>query len=77
MAAYADFYGWDGYNVDFENMDPRDKDLFTGFVEKLSQLLHKAGRTVSVDVTGIVDNSPFWSGCYDRKALAEKLIIWS
>ncbi len=72
MAAYADFYGWDGYNVDFENMDPRDKDLFTGFVEKLSQLLHKAGRTVSVDVTGIVDNSPFWSGCYDRKALAEK-----
>lgn len=72
MAAYADFYGWDGYNVDFENMDPQDKDRFTGFVAALSQALHASGKTVSVDVTGIVEGSPYWSGCYDRKALAEK-----
>ena len=70
MAAYAAVYGFAGYNMDFENMDPKDKDWYSDFVSHLARVLHKNGKTLSVDVTAIVDGSPFWSGCYDRKTLA-------
>jgi len=72
LAAYAEVYGLAGWNMDFENMDPRDKTLFTAFAETLADRLHAAGRKLSVDVTAI-GNSPdsYWNACYDRKALAE------
>lgn len=70
MASAARAYGLYGYNIDFENMNPRDKDRFTALVKKLSEALHKDGKVLTVDITVYNESSPYWSLCYDRKALA-------
>lgn len=71
MVSEAKVYGLYGYNIDFENMDPDDKDRFTHFVKKLSEALHKDRKVLSVDITVYNESSPNWSLCYDRKALAQ------
>ncbi|XEC92969.1 glycosyl hydrolase family 18 protein [Paenibacillus tarimensis] len=62
--------GLDGVNVDFENIDIRNKEQFVGFIHELKELLAQSGKTVSVDVTR-ENPDPFWSGSYDRKGLGE------
>lgn len=58
----------DGINVDFENINPKNKVDFVDFVKQLKKTLSPHGIVVSVDVTR--DNpDPFWSGSYDRKEL--------
>jgi len=65
-------YDLDGINIDFENMDPGDKYLFTSFVEKAVVNLHSVGATVSVDITRKTGSSSnWWSSCYDRAGLAK------
>lgn len=71
LGAYAEVYGLDGWNIDFENMDPKDTALFTGFIKNLSQVMRQNGYKLSLDVTAIgTQKDSFWSSCYDRKALA-------
>ena len=72
LSSYAAVYGLDGYNIDFENMDPADKFRFTDFIKNAADLLHKEGKKISVCVTGIESQQSFWSGCYDRKALSQE-----
>lgn len=65
-------YNLDGINIDFENMDPADKDLYTRFVEKAVKQLHTVGATVSVDITRRTSSpTNWWSACYDRTGLAK------
>lgn len=71
IAALSEVYGLYGYNVDFENMDPKDKDLFTDFMKNLSQPLHGAGQKLTVDITVYNAGSSTWSLCYDREKLSE------
>lgn len=60
----------DGINVDFENIDPKNKQDFVLFITELKKALEPNGITVSVDVTrGNID--PFWSGSFDRKELGK------
>ncbi|MBX6350610.1 MAG: glycosyl hydrolase, partial [Clostridia bacterium] len=68
LLAQAKLYGFDGVNVDWENMRPEDRDLFSQFVRELVPLAHAAGLVVSVDVT-FPGPSAFWQKPYDRKAL--------
>ena len=70
LTAYAAVYGLKGWNVDFENMRPSDKDAFTAFVKDLAERLHDEGKSLSVDITVIGDEDSYWTGCYDRGALA-------
>lgn len=70
LAAIAIVYDFDGWNLDFENMDEADKHLYTKFVEEVSRQLHNHGKEVSVDITAYSD-SPNWSLCYDRGAMAD------
>lgn len=72
LAGYALAYGYDGYNFDFENIDFKDKDRLTAFVEHLSKGLQAYNLYTSMDVTGY-SNSPNWSLVYDRPALAKSL----
>jgi spore germination protein YaaH len=58
----------DGINVDFENMDIKNKDDYVNFIRQLKDTLHPHGILVSVDVTR-ENPDPFWSGCYDRHRL--------
>jgi opacity protein-like surface antigen len=71
MTAYAIVYSLTGYNMDFENMDPEDKSLYTDFIETLAKKLHEAGKQISVNITANVFPDSYWTGCYDRKGLAD------
>ena len=70
LAAYAMLFGVDGFNLDFENMDPADRDAYSAFVQAVAERMRPLGRKTSVDVT-VESTSAFWSRCYDRRALGE------
>lgn len=70
MEQLAKDYELDGFNLDFENINPADKDKLTDFVKEISKALKPQGLIISIDVT-IPSNSGYWSKCYDRKAIAE------
>ncbi len=72
LVLYALSYGFDGYNLDFENINYSDKAKLTAFVTYLAKRLHEYNLTVSADVTGYSD-SPNWSLVYDRAALGNVL----
>ncbi len=67
---YSAQYRLDGINIDFEDINLRDKDVLTQFVRELSPLLKEKGLVVSMDITP-VSNNENWSLCYDRKVLGE------
>ena len=72
MVLYALTYGYDGYNLDFEDVHYKDKAKLTSFVTYLTQRLHEFNIYVSMDVTGYSD-SENWSMVYDRKHLGKVL----
>lgn len=72
LIGYAVLYKFNGYNIDFENINYSDKDRLTAFVARLSQACRAYGLKISMDVTPI-SNSMNWSRVYDREALAPHL----
>lgn len=62
-------YNLDGINVDFENMNESDKNVYSRFLIELAPRLKKIGKTLSVDVTA-PDGSETWSLCFDRNTIA-------
>lgn len=64
----ANKYNLDGINIDFENMNESDKDVFSRFIIELSPKLKEAGKVLSVDVTA-PDGGETWSMCYDRNVI--------
>lgn len=63
-------YKLDGINVDFENMNMSDKDMYSRFIIELAPRLREYGIVTSVDVTA-PDGSENWSLCFDRDVLAD------
>lgn len=63
-------YGFDGINVDFENMYEKDKDVYSRFIIELTPRLKEVGLVTSVDVTA-PDGSPTWSLCFDRNVIGD------
>lgn len=72
MLLLAAKYKFDGYNLDFENIADADREKLSFFIHELAAALRNNNLTVSMDVT-IPSNTPYWSRCYDRKALAKDL----
>lgn len=68
VLAFAVLYKLDGINIDFENVNKKDKDALTQFVREITPLLKEQGLIVSMDVT-IPDGSDNYSLCYDRKSI--------
>jgi len=68
LIGFAQVYGLQGINLDFENVHTSDKANFVQFVRELTPLLHEQGLVVSVDVTP-KSNSEMWSLFLDRVAL--------
>lgn len=64
-------YELDGINIDFENMNMSDKDVFSRFIIELAPRLREYGIVTSVDVTA-PDGSENWSLCYDRDLIANE-----
>ncbi|HEY8363414.1 MAG TPA: glycosyl hydrolase family 18 protein [Tissierellaceae bacterium] len=63
-------YGFQGINIDFENVYLKTRDYLTQFVRELYPVFKEAGLVVSMDVTGL-STSENWSQCYDRRRLSE------
>ncbi len=63
-------YGFQGINIDFENVHLKTKDLLTQFVRELYPIFREAGMIVSMDVTGM-STSENWSLSYDRARLSK------
>ena len=70
LLSYAALYGFDGINLDFENVYLADGPDLTQLVRELVPLAHERRLTVSVDVT-VKSSSEQWSLFYDRAALAQ------
>lgn len=68
MVAYADAYQLDGYNLDFENINDKDKEALTQFVQDIANVCRVKNLTLSMDIT-VPSGEPYWSQCFDRYAL--------
>lgn len=64
-------YEVDGINVDFENMNMSDKDVYSRFIIELAPRLREYGMVISVDVTA-PDGSENWSLCFNRNVIAKE-----
>ena len=63
-------YELDGINIDFENMNTEDKNVFSRFIIELKPKLQEAGIKLSVDVTA-PDGGSSWSECYNRNVIGD------
>lgn len=70
IVSLANQYNLDGINIDFENMNESDKDMFSRFIIELQPKLEEAGKILSVDVTA-PDGGETWSMCYDRNVIGD------
>ncbi|MCE3203214.1 glycosyl hydrolase family 18 protein [Paenibacillus sonchi] len=68
MLEYADLYGLDGINIDFENVYTKDGENVTQFMRELKPMAQAKNLIVSMDVTP-KSNSEMWSLFLDRRAL--------
>lgn len=61
-----------GFQLDFENIDPDDINLYNRFVENAAEEFHRQGRMLSVAVVPrFLDSAPGqWAAAYDYPALA-------
>ncbi|MGE5700946.1 MAG: glycosyl hydrolase family 18 protein [Clostridia bacterium] len=60
----------DGLNVDFENINIKNKQDYVELIKQLKASLAPKGMTLSVDVTR-ENPDPFWSGSLDRRELGK------
>lgn len=60
--------GYDGINVDFENMYLEDRYYFSVFISELATMLRQNGVLLSVDVT-VMDGSDTWSKSINREEI--------
>lgn len=65
-------YGFQGINIDFENVHLKDTDLLTQFVRELYPVFKENNMIVSMDVTTI-STSENWSRSFDRPRLHKAL----
>ena len=63
-------YGFEGINIDFENVYLKDKDLLTQFIRELYPVFKANNMTVSMDITAISTNEN-WSMSFDRLRLKD------
>lgn len=62
---------YDGISIDFEGIDPADRDLLTSFMADLYGRLHPTGKLVTMALSAkSVDLATGWAGAHDYAALA-------
>ncbi len=66
-------YGFDGVNIDFENMYATDRPLFNQFIKEVSEFFKPKGYDVIVSVTAKTADNPTWawSGTFDYAFLGQ------
>ena len=77
-------HGYSGFQIDFENINWTDRDLFSSFVAETAAALHKANLQLTIatvpNAPGFAGQSGYahwlyanWRGGYDLKALAQSV----
>jgi spore germination protein YaaH len=54
--------GYDGIDIDYEDLAAADRDSFSAFVGSLSQALHAVGKRLTVNVYGKTSDAGTWDG---------------
>lgn len=70
MVTEAVAKGYEGINIDFENVYLEDRDALTHFINEFSYYAHINNLLVSMDVT-VMGGSDNWSKCYDHPRLGK------
>jgi len=70
-------YDLQGINIDFENLYPVDRNLFTEFIRILSQALHKNNKILVLNIAPKWQDWPEkeWAGFFDYNALGPYIDI--
>ncbi|HVA26477.1 MAG TPA: glycosyl hydrolase family 18 protein, partial [Chloroflexota bacterium] len=64
-------FGYDGVNIDFENLAPRDRALFSGLMTNVYARLHPLGRLVTIALPPKTSETfGGWSGGFDYAGIA-------
>ncbi|OIK13236.1 peptidoglycan hydrolase [Bacillus sp. MUM 116] len=71
LLLFGKMYRLQGINFDIENVNSKDGTLVTQFMREASPYLHKAGLTISIDITFSAGDNNNWSSFYERKELSE------
>jgi spore germination protein YaaH len=71
LLALCEQEGYDGVNLDFEGIPPKDRDLYTRFVQQFADMLHRYGYYLTLSVPAETSDQPSngWTGAYDYGAL--------
>ncbi|MGI6537787.1 MAG: glycoside hydrolase family 18 protein [Caldicoprobacterales bacterium] len=71
VTAMLNQYDMPGLLVDFENLYPEDRDLFTQFIEELVNVLHENGKILVLNLAPKWEDQPDapWTGFFDYSAL--------
>ncbi len=74
MLALCETEGFDGINLDFEGVPPKDRQDYTSFVGQLASLLHRYGYYLTLSVPAETQDEPgnSWTGAYDYRALGKE-----
>ncbi len=71
LTGYVIDEGYDGLDVDLEDVDPGDRKALTALISRLSDSLHKKGKLLGMAVPAKEsDVTTGWAGAYDYAALA-------
>lgn len=55
-------HGYDGIDIDYENLQPEVKNQYTDFAERLASALHEQGKILSITVQAKKSDSDSWRG---------------
>lgn len=62
LVALTNAHGYDGIDLDYENLYASDRAVFTLFVQELASALHSVGKTLAVNVYGKISEPGTWNG---------------
>jgi len=73
IVAYVSSEGYDGFDLDLENVRPDDRAAYSAFAARLGTALHQQGTALTIALPGKFSDaaSPWWGG-YDYAALGEQ-----
>ncbi len=73
VLAHLEAQGYSGLDIDFENLRPQDRDLYTNFIKEVSKQVRAQGHHFSIAVAPKASDRPneSWVGFFDYAALAE------
>ncbi|MDT3699377.1 MAG: glycosyl hydrolase family 18 protein [Thermincola sp.] len=64
--------GYDGVNIDFENLAGSDRANFSSFITQLSEALHRRGYLMTISVPAkTFDDKTGWGGAFDYQAIGK------